>query len=264
MTTLSRPRWKSVTGPSCHLFVRPRLLLEPVRTIERVDRFRELQAVDVHRSPIDGRQLRRAQPHTFFIGGDSRMADSRLRRRPTACAEVRRAPTRVIMRECDPTAAHPAAAPGPPPAAERDRAPPRLRGLGRRPSATSRRDAARRFDLGRLLQALRRPGPRRALAAARGAAVPCVHGGGRRGRAPDASARATKSASVPRAEDALAHRVRLLGTETVELGAGIDWLRDFRVRRGVAAPLHARHRLRESARRERRQGAVGAVAACNG
>ena len=66
------------------------------------------------------------------------------------------------------------------------------------------------------------------------------------------------------AEDALAHRVRLLGPETVDLGPRIDWLRDFKT--GVAWPraLHARHRLREPARRERRQGAVGAVAGCSG
>ena len=36
------------------------------------------------------------------------------------------------------------------------------------------------------------------------------------------------------AADALAHRVRLLGPETVELGPSIDWLRDFRS--GVAWP----------------------------
>ena len=36
------------------------------------------------------------------------------------------------------------------------------------------------------------------------------------------------------AEDALAHRVRLLGPETAELGPRIDWLRDFRS--GVAWP----------------------------
>ena len=36
------------------------------------------------------------------------------------------------------------------------------------------------------------------------------------------------------AEDALAHRVRLLGPETVDLGPRIDWLRDFRS--GVSWP----------------------------
>ena len=36
------------------------------------------------------------------------------------------------------------------------------------------------------------------------------------------------------AEDAVAHRVRLLGPETVELGPRIDWLRDFRS--GIAWP----------------------------
>ncbi len=37
------------------------------------------------------------------------------------------------------------------------------------------------------------------------------------------------------ADDAIAHRVRILGSETVELGPRIDWLRDFRS--GVAWPL---------------------------
>ena len=76
-----------------------------------------------------------------------------------------------------------------------------------------------------------------------------------------ACARATRSASArpPRTPSPTA--CGCSGPRRWSSGPRIDWLRDFRS--GVAWPraLHARHRLREPARRERRQGAVGALAA---
>ena len=61
------------------------------------------------------------------------------------------------------------------------------------------------------------------------------------------------------AADALAHRVTLLGPDAVELGAEIDWSRDFKS--GVAWPRRYMRdiELRQPRRRQRRQGPLGAL-----